>query len=411
MIAPVSMRFFDVRVTAVVLAAIAFITVAGCCGDASRTAGRYVSGDTTYVVSGEPVGWTEERQLTEVLRIGRDDGLEEELIGSVQCVRADASGGIYFFDGSVPALRYFDADGKYVRTLGAEGEGPGEYQDSCLGIAIRSDGKVLLREPRNRRVNVYAPDGSPLESWHVDSGLFTSRATRLDANDNLYLKAIIGEIERNEAWPVGLFVYSPEGVLTDSIAPPAPVSGAAPVLSGNFLPGNAWDITPVGGIVTANSGIYAMEIRRPDGRVVRIERPYEPVRLHQAERAAWQAMADWMEKTQGQFMTADMQPIPAVKSAFRSLFVDDDGRIWVQLYVEAERRDADAAAPAAEDGEGPPRIDWVEPLLYEVFDADGDYLGRVRAPRGANLEHVRGDRAWGTQSEDGRRYVVSWQIE
>src|SRR5690606_20455226 len=134
---------------------------------------------------------------------GRDDGPEVELIGLAQCVVSDEAGGIYFFDGQVPALRYFDDDGKYIRTLDAKGEGPGEHQESCQGIVIRRDGSILLREPRNRRVNVYNPDGTPRDMWHVDSGLFTNYSTRLDDEDRLYLKTLLGEIEENEPWPIG----------------------------------------------------------------------------------------------------------------------------------------------------------------------------------------------------------------
>lgn len=408
------MRYSECSFTTLVVACLgAMLFMLGCGGSEQPTAVRYTSGDTTYVRPGEPTGWPEIRHLTETLRIGRDDGREEELIGLAQCVVADEAGGIYFFDGPVPALRYFDADGEYIRTLGAKGEGPGEYQDSCLGMVIRSDGSILLREPRNRRVNVYNPDGSPREMWHVDSGLFTNHSTRLDDEDRLYLKTLLGEIEQNKAWPIGYLVYAPDGAIIDTIPPPHPVQGSKPVADGRFMPNNFSDITPDGGIVAANSGTYAIEIRKPDDAgnetVIRIDRAYEPIRMAPAERAAHQAFWDFLYARNAEFLTNDSQPIPAVKPAFSELFVDADGRIWVQLYTEGVYTGPEEPVPPAE-GEAPP-VDWEEPIRYEVFSPNGDYLGRVSADDGAVVEYVRGDQAWGTKFEEGKQFVVRWRLD
>src|SRR5690606_25071892 len=165
---------------------------------------------------------------------------------------------------------------------------------------------------------------------------------------------------------VALPIY---GAIIDTIPPPHPVNGSALVPDGRFLPSNFWDIMPDGGIVAANSGTYAIEIRQPDGRVIRIDRAYEPIRLAPGERAAHQAFWDYMYARNAQFLTSGPQPIPAVKPAFRELFVDDDGRIWVRLYTEGVYTGPENPEPPAE-GEGP-RVDWEEPQLYEVFSADG----------------------------------------
>jgi len=140
------------------------------CGQSERTTEgaettRTIVGDTTIVRTVSGSVWGDSVTLVEEVAIGVLDGAEEYLFGQVQDLAVDADGGIYVFDGQVPALRYYDPDGKYVRTLGGEGEGPGEYKDACLGIAVRrSDGRVVMRDPRNMRMNVYNPDGSPSES-------------------------------------------------------------------------------------------------------------------------------------------------------------------------------------------------------------------------------------------------------
>ena len=390
--------------------ALAFLIVVSvrCSTQADAPPGRWTSGDTTYVRPSAQGQWGSERTLVETLRIGKEDGAEEELIGSVQCVAADKSGGIYFFDNSVPALRYFDASGNFVRTLGREGAGPGEYKDACLGLAVRSDGKIIMREPRSLRINLYEPDGTPLPSWSLQSGLFTRLATRVGKDDNVYARTIIGEIERNKPWPIGMVVYSVDGVLSDTIMPPPPVVGAPENLAGRFMPADMWDVLSDGSIVMANSGIYAIEIRKRDGTIVRIDKPYDPVSLSGAERADYQRLQDWFVKYQGRFSTSDIPDLPANKAAFKQLFVDQDDRIWVERYQEGEAKEDPDPLPA--DESAPPPVNWVEPVVYDVFAADGSFLNRVHAPRGSAIYKARGDAAWGTQTDDGVQYVVSWAL-
>ena len=139
----------------------------------------------------------------EELAIGVLEGPEELMFGAISEMAVDAEGGIYVFDRQVPALRYFDATGRYVRTLGGEGSGPGEYRDVCLGLAVRSDGRVLMRDPRNARINVYDPDGSPADHWPVASGLFTGQAMTVDTADHVYLKILSEWPEQNKPWKIG----------------------------------------------------------------------------------------------------------------------------------------------------------------------------------------------------------------
>jgi hypothetical protein len=55
---------------------------------------------------------------------------------------------------------------------------------------------------------------------------------------------------------------------------------------------------------------------------------------------------------------------------------------------------------------------WREPVIYDVFEPTGRYLGPVAAPDGVVLYGMRGDRAWGTvRGESDEEYIVRFRLE
>jgi len=379
-------------------------------GNAGRSE-RLVVGDTTIVRTLAGSVWGDSVGLAEEVSIGVLNGPPEYEFGQVQDVAVDATGGVYVFDGQVPALRYFDAAGRHVRKLGGKGAGPGEYQDASLGIVIRHrDGLVVMRDPRNARLNLYDPDGSPLPPVLVTSGLFTQQATTLDTADHLYLRIMTGRPERNKPWPIALLHLDDGGRIVDTLVPP--VLADEPLESGGtmFARVKHWAFSPLGGFVVALSDRYRIEHFRADGSVLRIERDVPPVALHPEEKAEFEAMNDWRYRTQGQFMSDDKPTVPDKKGVIRGLAVGEDGRIWVTRYVAAEK--GDSVQSFERPGQEPPPVRfWHEPNVHDVFEPDGTYLGSVRMPPRTELSVMRGDKVWGVrEGREGENQVVRFRI-
>lgn len=379
----------------------AALGLSGCGGDSDAPgAGSWIAerdtlGDTVVVRTVSGSVWEAPARLVEEVSFGVLEGPEEEMFGQIQAIAVDGEEGVYVFDGQVPALRYFDADGNYVRTLGGRGGGPGEYEDAALGLALRSDGRLVMRDPRNGRLNLYEPDGTPSDAIPVASGLFTSRAMVLDTADHVYLKILLERPERNRPWKIGLLHLDPEGEILDTVPPP-PFPGEPTTAGGAFDPSKEWEIGRFGQIVVGVSDRYAFEIRHPDGRVVRVEKAWEPVPVLPGEKADREARNDWLRERRGQFMTAEIPPVPDVKPAYASLRVGEEGRVWVRRHVRAEEVEVEPVDP----DEGPPPIGWREPVIYDVFGPDGAYLGEVEAPPRTSLSVFRGDQVWGIRRGD-----------
>jgi hypothetical protein len=103
-------------------------------------------------------------------------------------------------------------------------------------------------------------------------------------------------------------------------------------------------------------------------------------------------------------------PIPSTKPFFGGITIDDDGRIWVRTPQPAHEVPipGDELEGAPDDA---PRTRWAEPSVYDVFTAEGDYLGVVPIPDRFEPYVMRGDQVWGVlRDEFDVPFVVRYRI-
>ena len=185
--------------------------------------------------------------------------------------------------------------------------------------------------------------------------------------------------------------------------------------------------------MTAVSDRYALDVVRPDGSIVRTEREYEPVPASREERFTFYRDIDRRARQIDYRWTWRGPAVPEEKPPFKGLFADADGRIWVQLHQAAELTGEFAASAEASDtaadpdttadpeaepdsGDRLPTVrDWREPIVFDVFEPDGRYLGQVSAPPGFRtqpLPSIRGNTVWAAVSDRGGvPDVVRFEIE
>lgn len=370
---------------------------------------RSTRGDTTIVRTVSGSVWGERVALVEELRIGTKDGDGPDAFGAIHSVVLFPDGAIAAFDGSVPALRLFDAGGKHLRTVGRDGAGPGEYRNQTLGLAVDRDGVLLMYDPRNARINRWTQDGSLLPSWPVSSQLFTSQALQVDTTGATYIKVTVELPESGKEWKIGLARLNPNGQVVDTLQRP-PISGDAPPMGTFFAPAKHWHINRAGDVVSGFSGRYAITVTGRTGTVVRFERAARPVELLAAERSNYQALADAMRQNPMIRPTPPPATVPNEKPFWRSIQSDLDGNVWVELHGPGEEFEP---PPQRGQQRGPPvpPLRWREPRAYDVFRRDGTYLGRVELPSRTAFSEARGDRVWAIQrGEDDEQYIIRYRI-
>jgi hypothetical protein len=133
-------------------------------------------------------------------------------------------------------------------------------------------------------------------------------------------------------------------------------------------------------VVGVNSA-YRKDLCSANGKVIRIERNTPTVQVWPEERAEGKAVNLWYRRYQAQFMTSELPPIPSTKPAFRSFLVGQDGRVWVQRHVTAERlNEATEGTPHR-----PPSPAWGA----RAGEDDEIYVVRLRVDRGGTLMITR----------------------
>ncbi len=405
------------------LAAATACALAACDTDpASSVAGPQVVvetiGDTTVVRTLSGSVWESETTLVPEISIGELDGPEELLFGWIRSIAVDDDHNVYAFDDQAQEVRVFDSAGEYMERLGGRGEGPGEFS-RAEAIATLPDGRLVVRDPGNSGLEVFVPGTTETERWRYDAGgLYSVTPLHADASGRTYLDT--HDLAR-DGFVMHVIVFGPDGTPIDTLPepsstyePPEVTVERGPRSVGYavpFSPQLHWAVHPSGHFLSGLSTDYRIDLVRDDG-VLRIERAADPVPVSDGERARErESVTQEMRNFVDPGWTWNGPPISDHKPFFRDLVAGRDGRIWVRVPTEARAVDNPDHDP--EDPSSAP-VFWREPVRYDVFEADGTYLGAVNAPEGfaTSTDPVfDGDYVWAvTRDELGVQRVVRFRI-
>jgi len=113
----------------------------------------------------EPSGEIETLQLKEMWRAGGEDD-EDILFGLIAQALIDDAGNIYLLDTQLNHVEVFSVDGEHLKTIGHEGDGPGEFRqafdmvfmpDGTLGVAQVFPGKLIKLDLDGTPAGEYRP--------------------------------------------------------------------------------------------------------------------------------------------------------------------------------------------------------------------------------------------------------------
>lgn len=398
---------------------VALTLLSAACGGAGDESGpqtRWTAavdtvGDTVIIrtISGQV--WESDKTLVSEVSIGVLNGDAEYQFGELRAIAADEESRMYAYDAHGPVLRVYSPDGTWLRDIGREGEGPGEYKRPDSGLAILPDGRVAMRDPGNGRILFYSPDGEYLDYFRIAGSFNTSRPLIADTSGALVTFIITNLGTSVFEWERGHARFHADGTV-DTLAMPdlaydeAMVSGQHEGSSSTsnvpFTPFQATAYSPFGYYIVGITEDYSFDLLRPEG-VLRIRRSYEPVPVDPSEAAAERERMTDNFKQQFPGWKWNGLPIPDVKPAYQGFYPADDGRIWVQVSAPSERYMDTAEQRAEEERLGHTVNPFRAPVRFDVFEATGEYLGQVSTPEGFSLRPrpvFRGDTVWGVVRDE-----------
>lgn len=318
----------------------------------------------------------EEWRLSEfpVTRIGVVDGEPAYQLDRVAGVLRLSDGRVVVANAGTQELRYYDAGGGHLVTVGGAGSGPGEFR-GLASIARLPGDSLLALDQGSSQLSVFGPDGEFVRSWFVESpgrGHFPQRV--LAGEDGSVLVAFVR----------GHMPGDPSGVIRNS----------APLLrysaDGEFVgmvaevPGEEWFYSPEhqvmtfrpfgrkGHLAVAGTSVfvgggesYEVEVYDLSGELRRtFSQPRDPIpvtaeEIRRYREALVESLRDPESKSRQERLNAVL-PFPETMPAYASILADDEGSLWVEEY----RYPAEAAA------------------RWSVLDREGRLMATITVPQG-----------------------------
>jgi uncharacterized protein YpmB len=335
-------------------------------GPALRAQQIKTEGDVTVVLNPKkakpPKGALTKLALTEDYSVG-DSLVEEEMIAEVTYIAVDDADNLYVLDYKSHNIKVFDPEGQYVRTIGKQGNGPGEL-NLPGGLLIMQDGTLLVEDIGNRRMAYFKPDGTFINSRSIADRTSLISLT-LDRSGSYLGREMIIE-ESKLFWEVRKYDKDLKPLFTiDRIPFPNPLTDNINVFDQVFF----FTFDKDGNILYGNPKDYAIKIYTPEGNLFkRIEKKYDPRRVTEEEKE------EMLERipTVG-INIKDRLIFPKHYPAYEMFTFDEEGRLVVRTNNKGKNEDENIVDVFDPEGrlitsfplKASPRI-WKNGKLYSV---------------------------------------------
>ena len=294
----------------------------------------------------------------EEMTIGEKDEKGEMQLYKPSQFTVDSADNIYISDRADQAIKIFDRNGNYQKTIGRKGEGPGEFL-RISRMAFLPDGRLLVMDWRAKRTSLFNKDGEFMQSYkwqasHFD--VYLTSESSYTINEFLFgvkprLFIIIHDFSGKKLVSFGEFTPFTMKVLrlrdtTFSISfPYEPQS----IFAGDQE--RQW-------LYHCLNDKYLIEVYNRNGKLFRkMDRPYEPVPFMRKDAEEyWLSFGENPDSVSVQ-MAKEVE-LPKIKTITEQLLVDEQGNLWVKTFEEKIQGDRRFIA-------------------YDIFNKEGFYYARV----------------------------------
>lgn len=345
------------------------------------------------------------------LSIGQFSGPEELLFGRIATARRDAADNVVVADRQAYEIRIFDPQGRHLRSLGREGEGPGEFE-SLQGAWPVAGGGIVTADILLARITQFGADGTPTATATLSGreDLFVlpvgltgpdmvlsrasprSRVRPVDFAPGSVEDALMSMFGGEENRRLLFVRHRLDGALVDTVAEGRDAlqssvsTGSGPewemrTFTVPFSPRSVAAGSPNGAVVT-DGAAYGIHVFGEDGSLRLIARldDSRPVRTDaHLERYVRGYLPGSDERViQDEIERYRQSPLPDSLPAYTDLLFAGGGEVWAQRY----------------------RLPGAPTRRWDVFAPDGVYLGRVAVPASFRIEEISRGQALGVATDE-----------
>ena len=353
--------------------------------------------------------------FTEDLSIGQKEGDENYMFSDSISFNTDGEGNFYVSDEGNLRIQKYGPDGKYLLTIGREGQGPGEFQ-SLPVVRFDKDNNLYIGDVTSRRISFFDQEGNYL--WQIAMpGSF----------ENIYINAggsILACKNEQEFISKALKVVTVLGLfdlefkLTEELLrverkiglPGSDESARIQIMANMinlmiFTPYQLLTLSHDGSIYVGFPEEYKIKIYSPQGKLVKIiTRDYEPVPVGKKDKAMVEDELDNVEmvrEASDELRKKILKLIkyPKYKPAYQSFTLIGSG--MNQSFSLMENGWLVLIADSIKD----------EYTLFDLFDEEGRYLAQFKATIPVEGLFFKNGKAYAIATDDGYKFVKRYTIK
>lgn len=156
-------------------------------------------------------------ELEEDLSIGNDRD-NNYLFYRIRDVAIDNQGNIFVVDAGNFRVQKFDQNGKYVLTIGREGQGPGEFERPALVKINERNGNIYVKD-KGIFIEIFDREGNHIRQIRLSSLLGVVSNFYILENENLLLKVLkTKDVGKALEAYMSVALVNPQGILIRFIA-------------------------------------------------------------------------------------------------------------------------------------------------------------------------------------------------
>jgi len=387
------------KVISIVILSSAFILLVSCSQQKAEWKGSVEEEDGVTVIKNpkEPMYEEEVFSLEEELSIRSTEEKEEYMFGYTVSIAVNDNGDIYILDIQQKNIRVFDRRGKYVKTIGRPGQGPGEMEMPTQ-IQITSQNELVAFDLRRRSLEYFSLDGEFLRRNPL---IKVERPTRIIIDSNGDFICGMGIIEENRP-KVALMKFNSDQEKEFVITMFDPFSMFADPFSPYkyriIRPGLLFEVTKENNILWAISSEYELKILNSEGKTIKIlVKDYVPVEITENDKKEIifnRYRTETPPEERNIVFPKYFYPINGNSDI--GISTDEKGNIFVRTYEKAP------------DSSG---------YYYDVFDPEGYFITKVNLKAASDLPIIwKKNKLYTIEAdEEGdqtvKRYKVTWNVK